>query len=42
MLPCEDVMKESGIDAAAKALLGEFATDDSKSIDPVIQRSLFF
>jgi RHH-type proline utilization regulon transcriptional repressor/proline dehydrogenase/delta 1-pyrroline-5-carboxylate dehydrogenase len=34
-------MNGSGIDAAAKALLGEFTADDSTGVDPVVQKALF-
>ena len=34
-------MNGSGIDAAARALLGDFTADDSTGVDPVIQKALF-
>ena len=33
-------MNGSGIDAAARALLGDFTADDSTGVDPVIQKAL--
>lgn len=34
-------MNGSGIDAAAKALLGEFTVDESTGVDPLTQKALF-
>ena len=34
-------MNGSGIDAAAKALLGEFTADESTGVDPLVQKALF-
>lgn len=37
----EDVMSAPEIDAAAKALLGEFEVDHSTGVDPVVQKALY-
>ena len=34
-------MNESGIDAAAKALLGKFSAEESTGVDPLVQKALF-
>ena len=34
-------MNESGIDAAAKALLGKFSAEESPGVDPLVQKALF-
>ena len=34
-------MNGSGIDAAAKALLGRFTADESTGVDPLVQKALF-
>ena len=34
-------MNTSGIDSAAKALLGDFDPDDSLAVDPLVQKALY-